>query len=278
MLKDRLKVAIPLILVVFLAFFLPGIWGKCAFALLAAAILVTSSHEGVVLSGLKPYGIQEVLIQLFGLVLLANAWGRFTPDFLPLLAFILLAFLSVFNQEVTQKSLDTVARTVLVGLLIPWCLSYMMLLFYMPYGMMQNDSIGPMTLAYLVAITKIADTGAYAIGCATAKLPGGNHKLAIYISPKKSWEGLAGGILFSVITSLIFWKCSDTLPLTCVSAIILGFLAAVVGLLGDLSESLLKRAAGAKDSGKIPGLGGALDVMDSLIPMGIVIYTWYFFL
>lgn len=275
MLKDRLKVAIPLILVVLLAFFLPGIWGKCAFALLATAILLTSNHEGVVLAGLKPYSLQEVLIQLFGLVLLANAWANFTPDFLVLLCFVLLAFVSVFHQEVTQKSLETVARTILVGMLVPWCLSYMMRLFYE-----LGEELGPMTLIYLVAITKFADIGAYAVGCSTAKLPGGNHKLALHVSPQKSWEGLFGGIAASVITSLLFWKFSDNMHsvLTLASAIILGVLAAVIGLIGDLSESLLKRAAGVKDSGKIPGLGGGLDVMDSLIPMGIVIYSWYYFM
>ena len=111
------------------------------------------------------------------------------------------------------------------------------------------------------------DSFAYLVG---SKI--GKHKMAPRVSPKKSWEGLFGGIASSIIASVLFCIFAASLKLTFPVAILLGFLAATLGLVGDLCESLLKRAASTKDSGVIPGLGGALDVVDSLLPMGIIIY------
>ena len=266
MLSQRLKVAIPLILVVFLVFFLPGTWRRAAFSILAAAILFTANHEGCALAGFKPLHREEILLQLYAVALIANAWTAFLPDPVLLLAFLLLAFVLQFNQKVTAASLAAVAKTLLIGVTVCWSLSFLARIFY------SEVLNGPLCLAYLVVITKVADIGAYFVGTLTAKLPGGNHKLAIHVSPKKSWEGLFGGIASSIIASVLFCIFATSLKLTFPVAILLGFLAATLGLVGDLCESLLKRAASAKDSGVIPGLGGALDVVDSLLPMGIIIY------
>ena len=143
-------------------------------------------------------------------------------------------------------------------------------------------------LGYLILVTKIADTGAYFVGTGTAKLPGGNHKLAKAISPKKSWEGLGGGVVFSLAASLLFFHFAQdylhfrdfgglaniNIHLTRLDAILLGIAAPLIGLLGDLAESAIKRAANAKDSGNLPGLGGILDTLDSLLPMGPLSYAW----
>lgn len=268
MLSDRLKVAIPLIAVTLLAFFLPGVAGKIAFAILAVCILGTANHEGAALAGLERFGAQEWLLHGYAAALIANAWAKLLPDEALLMAFLLGAFATAFGKAVSRESLDRVAGTVLVGVMVCWTLSFLAKIFYCGAGN------APLLLAYLVAITKVADIGAYAAGSLTAKLPGGNHKLSPHVSPKKSWEGLLGGCVVSVGVSLLFLKFAPSLSLTWCSAILLGILAATLGLLGDLSESLLKRAAGTKDSGKIPGLGGALDVVDSLLPMGVVIYVF----
>ena len=283
MLSDRLKVAIPLILIVCLAFFLPGAYGKTFFILLAAAMLAGAVHEGCALTGLKSFGAQEILLYGFSACLLANICichttkvvddmlivSNFSPlvEVALLLFFLLGAFMTVFSRPVDQTSLRTVACTILVGVLICWQLSYIVRLFFTM----------PMLVAYLVAVTKMGDIGAYTFGSLSAKvLPGGNHKLSRYVSPKKSWEGLLGGCVFCIITSLIFLLCSKSLQFGWIQGILFGVVAAVFGLLGDLSESLLKRAAGVKDSGKLPGLGGVLDVLDSLLPMGPILYLWCF--
>lgn len=269
MLSDRLKVAIPLLIVVFLAFFLPGIWGQCAFALLAAAMLFTAVHEGCILCGMKSFCHQEWLLDIFSATLIIDAWCFYANhDCVLLMGFILLAFVCAFNQEVTQKSLENVARTILIGALVCWPLSFLAKIFYFP------GINAPVVISYLVVVTKIADIGAYAAGSFTAKKPGGNHKLSPHVSPKKSWEGLLGGIASSLLVSILFKLFASSLALTWTSAVLLGILAATIGLIGDLSESLLKRAAGAKDSGKIPGLGGVLDMLDSLLPIGVIFYAW----
>ena len=116
------------------------------------------------------------------------------------------------------------------------------------------------------------DTMAYCTGMLTSKRKSGNHKMAPYISPKKSWEGLIGGALFTIGAAVLLahfgWldriPCNDSVWY--MRAIGFGVVAVVGGTLGDLMESLLKRSIGIKDSGKfLPGHGGVLDRFDSLL-------------
>jgi phosphatidate cytidylyltransferase len=123
----------------------------------------------------------------------------------------------------------------------------------------------------MILVTKCGDIGAYSIGTLSAKLlPGGNHKIIPKISPKKSWEGTLGGLLTSVAASFAFCRFVPQMVVDGFGQIsfplLTGALLFVGGFLGDLVESSLKRAAGVKDSGNmIPGMGGALDVVDSLV-------------
>jgi len=116
-----------------------------------------------------------------------------------------------------------------------------------------------------------SDTAAYFTGRAL-----GRHKLAPSISPGKTWEGTIAGFLGAIIISLLFTIPSPlSLPLGYWSAIILGLLISVFGQLGDLVESLLKRNMGVKDSGKLlPGHGGALDRIDSVVFASVVVYYY----
>ncbi|HEX4384045.1 MAG TPA: phosphatidate cytidylyltransferase, partial [Myxococcales bacterium] len=104
------------------------------------------------------------------------------------------------------------------------------------------------------------DTGAYFAGRAFGK-----HKLYPRISPSKTWEGAIGGTLSSIVGACVVQRFF--LPaLSLHGAIVIGAGAAILGPLGDLSESMLKRAYGAKDSGKLlPGHGGLLDRLDALL-------------
>ncbi len=124
---------------------------------------------------------------------------------------------------------------------------------------------GNLMMLYLIAIVKFSDMGGFAIGVSTARLMrGGNHKLCRTISPNKSWEGLAGSVLASVLMSLAFLPVTH---FTVVKALVFGVVAALVGTAGDLVESKLKRWVGAKDSAAFmpAGLGGFLDMFDSLL-------------
>ena len=116
-----------------------------------------------------------------------------------------------------------------------------------------------------------SDTAAYFTGKAI-----GRHKLAPQISPGKTWEGAIAGVIGGIVIGLLFTLDTPLqLPLTYWQAILLGALISVFGQVGDLAESLLKRNAGVKDSGGLmPGHGGLLDRMDSVVFAGAVVYIY----
>jgi phosphatidate cytidylyltransferase len=120
--------------------------------------------------------------------------------------------------------------------------------------------------------TFASDTAAYFTGRAI-----GRRKLAPRISPGKTWEGAAAGLIGAVIISLLFTLDTPMqLPLSYAKAVILGALISVFGQLGDLAESLLKRNTGAKDSGGLmPGHGGLLDRLDSVLFAGAAMYFFF---
>jgi len=111
---------------------------------------------------------------------------------------------------------------------------------------------------YLVLLIKTGDAGAYFIGTKFGKT-----KLFESVSPNKSWEGAWGGFVTTVLLSLI--SSVYLRDVSFLHLLILGTVLGVIAQLGDLIESLMKRNVGVKDSGEVPGLGGILDVLDSLI-------------
>ena len=119
--------------------------------------------------------------------------------------------------------------------------------------------------------TFASDTTAFFIGRAVGRFP-----LAPRISPGKTWEGAIAGIFGAIIISLFFTLPTTLgLPIGYLSAILLGILVSIFGQLGDLVESLLKRNIGVKESSDlIPGHGGFLDRMDSVVFAGIVVYYY----
>ena len=122
-------------------------------------------------------------------------------------------------------------------------------------------------LSFFFLILMGADTAAFYVGRAL-----GRHKLAPDISPGKTWEGVAGGLVAAAALGLLchFWFFPE-LPLKL--AVPLALIMSILGILGDLTESALKRAAGAKDAAQIlPGHGGLLDRLDSLLFNAPLIY------
>lgn len=120
-----------------------------------------------------------------------------------------------------------------------------------------------------ILTVKMADIGAYTVGCSI-----GRNRMIPWLSPKKTWEGLAGGILFSAICgTLLAWASpgfsESPEGISLMTGLIFGVVCALIGLVGDLSASALKRDAGIKDSGSLlPGLGGLVDTLDSLLLVG----------
>jgi phosphatidate cytidylyltransferase len=127
---------------------------------------------------------------------------------------------------------------------------------------------GVAALASLVIVVKMADTGAYAVGRLL-----GRHKMAPVLSPGKTWEGAVGALLLASAASwaTFAWLVpaaapDDLAPGMPGGWLVFGLLIGVMGMLGDLAESLLKRDAGLKDSSRwMPGFGGVLDLLDSIL-------------
>ena len=139
-----------------------------------------------------------------------------------------------------------------------------------------SDILGRNWVFFILLATVASDTAAFFIGRAV-----GRHKLAPQISPNKTWEGAIAGVIGAIVFSLLFtptelFSLTNPLHIQGISygeAILLGALVSIFGQFGDLAESLLKRNAKVKDSGNLlPGHGGVLDRLDSIIFAGVVVY------
>lgn len=161
----------------------------------------------------------------------------------------------------------TAVSTTLFGLMyVPWLLNFIQKINFF------RNVDGHFYLLYFVVITKFSDTGAYAVGSLI-----GRHKMIPRISPGKTWEGFAGAIVISTGASLLFaCLARDKMPaMNLKHAAILGVVLSVTAVIGDLIESLFKREAGVKDSGRFfPGIGGILDLLDSLLFNAPIMYLY----
>ncbi len=138
-------------------------------------------------------------------------------------------------------------------------LSLMLWILYSP------EFSGRIWFLYLIFVTKISDVAGYLGGKLLGRVP-----LAPKISPRKTWEGSILGVFFSIVCSLLFAYLQQkyawsNFSLSYTSALFLGAFLSCIGQIGDLFESLCKRDAGKKDSSKLPGFGGVLDLLDSLL-------------
>lgn len=159
--------------------------------------------------------------------------------------------------------------TTLFGLMyVPWLLNFIQKINFFP-GIGEN---GKYYVLFFIVVTKFSDTGAYAVGSLIGK-----HKMIPRISPAKTWEGFGGAIVVSTVASLVFThflgdKMFGMKPL---HAVVLGVLLSSTAVIGDLIESLFKREAGVKDSGSFfPGIGGILDLLDSLLFNAPIMYLY----
>jgi phosphatidate cytidylyltransferase len=179
-----------------------------------------------------------------------------------LLASLLLFFLIFFNQQ--SSALGNLAVTIFGLIYLTITLSCALRInYFFPAHELED---GRIWLAYVLVVSKMTDIGAYFCGKGFGKT-----KLAPSISPKKTIEGAIGGIGAALVTSMIFslffptTQLTASFKITIVQSIWIGLLISILAQLGDLAESLLKRDAGVKDSSRLPGLGGVLDVVDSLV-------------
>lgn len=214
--------------------------------------------------GLVPFRVTGVVLLLAAFVEVVTRLDWVGPPLWPMVALVSLTALLLrvgdFTATVPAAALTLMGATYL-GALGGTIAGLRML---------EPQVLAPWRLVLLLAIIMMSDTAAFFVGSALGRRP-----LAPAISPGKTMEGAAGGLVGGVVGALAVWAAG--LPgVPAWHAGLLGFVVAILGMLGDLLESLLKRWAGVKDSGRLfPGHGGMLDRLDSLL-FGAPILYYYF--
>ena len=239
--------------------------GGLPFAALAGVAAAVAASELVTMFGAIGAG-EGLGVAVAGAIPLMAAFGR-SGDLLPgwsglALAAATVAVMTVFLFR--QGPLEQIPRSLAV-VVLSWL--YCGLLIASLVGLRDRFDVAWVIVAFVVSWAN--DTFAYFAGHAFGK-----HKLYERISPKKTWEGFAGGLAGSVAGALAVLWLLHPRGLTPGGAVAVGLGAGVLGPLGDLAESMVKRAAGVKDSGKIiPGHGGLLDRIDALLFVGPWVYV-----
>lgn len=189
----------------------------------------------------------------------------FSPDVMVAFAFVVSLLFRLFSERDSNGAMVDVALTFTGIVYVAWFVAYVVLLRCWNTGGIDGRDL----IFFLFFVTWATDSGAFFVGSAFGK-----HKLYKKISPKKSVEGALGGLFFSVLFAVIckYWFYHE---LTMHDAIALGMILGIVGQVGDLAESMIKRSARIKDSGGIfPGHGGVLDRIDSILLNAPALYYY----
>lgn len=183
-----------------------------------------------------------------------------------LILFVLGLCLRQFASRSNTAGILAIATTLFGLMYVPWLLNFVQKINFFP------GVNGKYYLLYFVVVTKFSDIGAYCVGSLI-----GRHKMIPRISPGKTWEGFFGAVAVSTAASLVFAHLAgDSLAgMSWRHALTLGMLLSTAAVVGDLIESLFKREAGVKDSGRwFPGIGGILDLLDSLLFNAPLMYLY----
>jgi len=223
-------------------------------------------------SGTRPFTVYGIIVTLFFIIFRdADLLEIIQPVFdyvwivlLLLIGLVLpLLFSPIFRHTKGGTSFSSGLWTVTGIVYIGWMLGHLVA--------MRGFEDGRNWVFYALFATFAYDTAAFFTGRSL-----GRHKMAPKISPGKTWEGAAGGIVGAVLLSLLFTLSTPlALPISWWQAIILGLLVSIFGQAGDLLESRFKRYIGVKDAGKsLPGHGGFLDRIDSVVFTSLVVYYY----
>lgn len=233
------------------------------------------AREGGVPSQPK-WGLLMSAIYLGVLAWLLGAYGHAALDLMHavdvamIVLMVLLGFVWQLRRPVDgHKTFTEVAVTTLGFVYIVVMFSFVSRLLFLPQ--LDESVPGAWLIIWLVLVTKFTDMGAYVTGSLIGK-----HKMIPHISPAKTWQGFAGGIGFALLAGCgLFAIMPDRLALLGGWSWVIGLsvLLSLLAVVGDLAESVLKRSMGVKDSGAtLPGIGGAMDLIDSLCYTAPVLY------
>ena len=241
-----------------------GFWPVSIVAIAVAAVVGLETQQmafGKSKSVAPKGGAALVGVVIAGLGMFGAALGELEIDYLSadlaerIVVFVLVILVAEFIITSRVARHQALARKKLI-------ISYGTLL---PYIVSSDE--GRELLAYGILVVFAADSGAYFVGKSIGK-----WRMAPKVSPGKTWEGFAGGLAAAVVASLLLSNLLS-LDFSIVKIVVIGLVIAALGVVGDLTESWIKRLADVKDSGGIiPGHGGILDRLDALGPIFVFIY------
>jgi len=189
-----------------------------------------------------------------------------------LILFVLGLCLRQFVSKSNTAGILAISTTLFGLMYVPWLLNFIQKINFFPFPAGAAKDAGTFYVLYFILVTKFSDIGAYCTGSLIGK-----HKMIPRISPGKTWEGFGGAVVISTAASLIFahFAGDKLVGMTPLHATVLGIVLSIAAVIGDLIESLFKREAGVKDSGGFfPGIGGILDLLDSLLFNAPLMYLY----
>jgi phosphatidate cytidylyltransferase len=221
----------------------------------ASLLIIVALYEFFYMVEKKGVRLFKALGLLTGVLIPISIYFRFSVQegfqFLFAVIGLFVLFLLELTKKDTHQSVLSISATVFGVIYISWCFSFLIRIRQLPEGALLTG--------FLIIVTKSSDVGAYLWGKNFGKT-----LLIRRVSPKKSLEGAVGGFFTSLGVGLIFSLLIESI--TFWEKFFLIIILSIIAQLGDLFESLIKRDCQVKDSGKIvPGMGGVLDVIDSLI-------------
>lgn len=264
MFLQRLFSSVVILVIFFSIVFLKETTGLVLFILVGVFVSAAATREMSLI--LHNLGINKFLYvnEIFAvLVFLFTSICDVESDIsvLLLVAMIIALWAKILFSINKRDEILKVLNFVFVFVLLIVPMNFVALIFMEDYGV---NYLGLKLMVFLILVTKFGDIGAYVVGTLTSKRKGGNYKIAPAISPKKSWEGTMGGLIVSVAVSMSISHIYNLFTMQ--MAAVFGIGLFIGGFVGDLAESSLKRCAKIKDSGNtIPGIGGVLDLVDSLL-------------
>lgn len=257
-------IAIPLILAV-------CIYGEIPFLVFASGIAIIAFWEFVQILKNKDVYPNFMLGAVIILMILLNVYYKFIEFFtLSVIFSVIILLWELFRNK--KSAIANIGAT-FSGIFYLGLFSSTLILireYFTKTEMIYSDG-GYLIISIMVSIW-VCDSAAFFLGTAFGK-----HKLFPRVSPNKSWEGAIAGFLFAVITMIVA-KATVLDVLTLIDTVIIGTIVGIIGQIGDLIESLIKRDAGVKDSSAIiPGHGGIFDRFDSLLLTSPVVYIYLYF-
>ncbi len=240
------------------------------FSVLVAALIIPGQLELSRLAAAKDLKIHTP-ITMIGSVLFATAWYwlQLLNGSSSVYLFLLCGFMipAMFLYQYVRYGVTGVMANCGVS-----CLAVVYLGVLSGFAVAVRVEFGVWPLLMFVFVVKSSDIGAYAIGSLV-----GRHKFSPVVSPGKTWEGMAGAVAAATIVAVVFAVCCDIITIAWWLAAVFGICFALIGQMGDLAESMMKRDAEQKDAAnKVPGFGGVLDIVDS--PLVAAPFAYLFFM